>query len=188
MNNKLANPKVLGYAAIFITGWMFSMYNAGWFMKQLPESDLVTGLILGGVVVAVVGILSFIRGETFEMTLFLGLGTFFFVISLANMQSSSLMSEAPMTANAAWLNIVWAAFFFYLWLGVMKKDLFINLFMIGLWLTFLALAIGGWIMAMFLIYIAGYLGLITALLAGWLSAREILMSEESGQSTETAEA
>lgn len=177
MNERLANPKVLGYAAIFITGWMFSMYNAGWFMKQLPESDLATGLILGGIVVAIVGILSYFRGETFEMTLFVGLGAFFFVVSLSGMHTSSMGNG--MSANAGWLNIVWAVFFFYLWLGAIKKEIFVNLFLLGLWLTFLALAIGNWTMAMFLFYIAGYIGLVTSLIAGWLSINEILIKNET---------
>jgi succinate-acetate transporter protein len=180
MNDKLANPKVVGYAAIFITGWMFSMYNAGWFMQRYPQSDLITGLILGGIVVAIVGIFSFFRGETYEMSLFLGLGAFFFIASMVSMHATA--NSGP-SANEGWLDIVWAVYFFYIWLGVMKKDVVVNLFLLALWLTLLALAIGNWTMTMFLVYIAGYLGLITALLAGWLSARNILTAE-----TQTTEA
>jgi succinate-acetate transporter protein len=174
MNDKLANPKVVGYAAIFITGWMYSMYNAGWFMKQPPHIDLVTGLIIGGVLVAVVGILSFFRGETYETSLFLGLGAFFFTVSLAYMQSAG---NNMASADHGWLHIVFAVFFFFLWLGAMKKGLFVNLFLLGLWLTFLALAISNWTTVMFLTYIAGYLGLITSLLAAWLSASDMLSAE-----------
>jgi len=101
---------------------------------------------------------------------------------LSNILSSS-MGGSSLTMNMGWVEIVWAIFFFYLWLGVMRKGVFVNLFMLGLWLTFLALAIGNWTMALFLVYVAGYLGLITALLAGWLSARNIITVE-----TQTAEA
>lgn len=182
MDNQLADSKVLGYAAIFITGWIYSMFNAHWITSQMPEVDIVTGLILGGAVLSIVGILSYFRGETYEMTLFLGLGAFFFIVSLSNILASG-MEGSSLTVNQGWIDIVWAVFFFYLWLAVTRKDIWVNLFMLGLWLTFLALAIGNWIMATFLIYIGGYLGLITSLIAGWLSASEI----QSAVSTSTVD-
>ncbi|HKK46301.1 MAG TPA: GPR1/FUN34/YaaH family transporter, partial [Balneolaceae bacterium] len=120
MDNQLADSKVLGYAAIFITGWIYSMFNAHWITSQMPEVDLVTGLILGGAVLSIVGILSYFRGETYEMTLFLGLGAFFLIVSLSNILSSS-MGGSSLTMNMGWVEIVWAIFFFYLWLGVMRK-------------------------------------------------------------------
>lgn len=181
MNEKLANPKVLGYASLFITGWMISMINAGWFMGD-PKVSIVLGLILGGVVVALAGIFAYFKGQTFEMTLFLIFGALFFVYSLTGLITSS-MSSQQMAYNG-WLDILWAVFFFYMWITHMKKGVFVNLFLIGVWLTFLALGIGGWTGVMFISAIGGYIGLATALLAGWLSLSESMKDMKEAPAVE----
>lgn len=173
MNDNLANPKVLGFTSIFISGWMISMLNAGWFMGQDPRIGIVLGLILGGVVVALAGVFSYFKGQTFETTLFLVFGALFFVYSLVSLNGGGMGMSHNM-AYYGWLDILWAVFFFYMWIPGIKKGLWMNLFLIAIWLMFLALGIGHWANATILGIIGGYLGLIAALIAGWLAFSDLM--------------
>lgn len=49
----------------------------------------------------------------------------------------------------------------------------VSLFMFGLWLTFLDLAIANWMASTVCLYVGGYIGLVTAALAAGLSAHEL---------------
>ncbi len=173
MNDNLANPKVLGYSGIFISGWMISMLNAGWFMGQDPRIGIVLGLILGGVIVALAGVFSYFKGQTFETTLFLVFGALFFVYSLASLTGGNMSMNQNMNYYG-WLDIMWALFFFYMWLPGMKKGLWVNLFLLAVWLNFVAIGIGHWTGIMILGAIGGYLGLIASLIAGWLAYNELI--------------
>jgi len=140
----------------------------------------VTGLILGGVAVTFAGILSYFRGETYEFTLFSALGAYFFIFSLDYILFSFMGSS--FSANGGWIEVVWAVLFFYMWLSVfMEKGIFVFLFLLGLWLTFLDFAIGNWIASRVCIYIGGYIGLATSVLAGWLSAQALWESTKTVQ-------
>jgi succinate-acetate transporter protein len=179
MNYKLASPKALGYAAIFITGWLFSLYNTQWYTTMPGGMNLITGLVVGGVALGIAGIFSYLYGETYEGTLFLGLGAFFFSVSL-NSILAGMMQGSAFSAYAGWLWIVWTVFFLYMWLGVrLEKGFLVSLFLLALWLTFLDMAVANWIASRVCMYVGGYIGLVTAALAAILSARALWKRPET---------
>lgn len=73
-----------------------------------------------------------------------------------------------------WYYLVWAVFFCYVWLGSFKAGLPRVLFLLALWLTLLALAIGNWGGPGQFVLLAGYLGLLTAILAAITSAITVI--------------
>lgn len=175
MNERLASPKALGYGAIFITFWLFSLFNTQWYSLGPNLSVYIMGLVVGGAAVFIAGVISYLRSDTYEGTLYLGFGALFFSVSLTYILSMPMMGGG-FSAIAGWINIVWTVFFLSIWIGVMNRDMLASLFMLGLWLTFLDLAIANWMGSAVCMYVGGYIGLVTAALAACLSAREIWQS------------
>lgn len=175
MNEKLASPKALGYGAIFITVWLFSLFNTQWYTLGAHSPIFIMGLVVGGAAVFIAGIISYLRSDSYEGTLFVGFGALSFSISLIYILASPMMGSG-FSAIAGWVDIVWTVFFLSIWIGVMKRDMLVSLFMFGLWLTFLDLAIANWMGSTVCMYVGGYIGLVTAALAACLSARELISS------------
>ncbi|MGH7071390.1 MAG: hypothetical protein ACREFO_15440 [Acetobacteraceae bacterium] len=63
---------------------------------------------------------------------------------------------------------------FFVWLGSFKAGLIRMLFLLGLWLTLLALAVGEWTVLHGITMLGGYLGLVTAILAAIVSAKAVI--------------
>lgn len=183
MDDKLASSKALGYGGIFISFWMISLYNTQWYMPLTGHANLILALVIGGAAVAVAGFIAYLRGETYEGTLFLGFGTFAFSSSLAEILTTGSITSA----YGGWLFIVWTVFFLYIWISVLKKDLLVMLFMLGLWLTFLDQAIAIWMGSAVCQYVGGYIGLVTAALAACIGALELWQGNNGSNQTETSQ-
>lgn len=178
MNNKLASSTAIGYAGIFIAGWMVSIIDAGWFAAPMPHDGVITVMIVGGILVALAGIMSFFQGKTLEMTVFLGLGALFFSFALS-VTTASGMNSNMFSAYDGWLDLVWAVFFACLWIASFGAGLFKNLFLLGLWILFLIGAISNWAMSPGIQIIAGYVSLVTALIAGYILLNEIISANKA---------
>ena len=174
MERKFADSVTLGYACLFISGWLISMINAHWFSLPMESSGAMLVMILGGVVLAIAGIFSYINADTLNTTLFLVLGALFFSFSLTSLMPSNASLAALYSGFSGWIYILFAVFIFYLWLSSFGGDIARNLFLFGLWLTLLALAISSWSSSTGFDVVGGYLGLITSLLAGYVSAEGVI--------------
>ena len=86
------------------------------------------------------------------------------IISLGLLQSNFAVSATTPSANGI----------DHVWFGSFKSGLPRLLFLLGLWLTLLALAIGNWTNAHGIIVLGGYLGLITSILAAITSAKDVI--------------
>jgi uncharacterized protein len=189
MERKFADSVTLGYACLFIAGWLISMINAHWFAPPLDQSGLMLVMILGGVVLAISGIFSYINGDTLNSTLFLVFGALFFSFALTSMNSASESSAGVYSGFAGWIYVLFSIFAFYLWIGSFGGGMARNVFLLGLWLTLLAWAIANWAASPGLDIIGGYLGLATSLFAGYVSAEGIIdLSRMRAGRKETSEA
>lgn len=120
MNEKLASSKALGYGGIFITFWLFSLFNTQWYTLGSNPAIFIMGLVVGGAAVFIAGVISYLRSEAYEGTLFMGFGALFFSASLIYLLFSS-PTGSGFSAVAGWIDIVWTVFFLSIWIGVMKK-------------------------------------------------------------------
>lgn len=174
MTDRTANASTLGFAGFALTLWMVSMLNAGWFGSAPAHMDMLLAFTFGGVVLALAGLMEFFRGHTLEMLLFLGFSAFWWTWAMHAHGSGSDAMSSGAGAMMGWFFLIWAVFAFWIWLGAMHADIMRNLFMLGLWLSLLALAIADWSGANGFTMLGGYLGLITALIGGYISAAETI--------------
>jgi uncharacterized protein len=170
MQGKLANPAPLGLAGFAFTTWMLSMINAGWYSGKGMGIVLALALAYGGTAQLVAGVWEFPRGNTFGAVAFFSYGAFWWSFALF---ITFFAKDVP-AAFVAWYLLVWGIFTFYMWIGSLRIGTALQLVFLALWLTFLALAIGEFAGSAGFKVLGGYLGLITAILAFYLSAAEVI--------------
>lgn len=169
MNNKAVITSTVGYMCLALTGWMLSMPNAGWFDKLYGHGFammLAMAFILG-----VMGILAFLNERTLDAVIFFGGAGLFWS---GHVYLTSASSTADPGHYSGWYFFIWAVYFCYVWFGSFRAGLERMLFLLGLWLTLLALAIGEWSDSHFFTVLGGYLGLATSILAGITSAIAVI--------------
>ncbi|MGH7072966.1 MAG: acetate uptake transporter [Stellaceae bacterium] len=176
MEPKFANPAPLGLIGFGTTTWLLSMINAGWFDEKSLSVVLAMALVYGGSAQALAGILSFVRGNTFATVAFLSYGAFW--ISLVAL--FKVFGGGP-ASMIGWYLFVWGVFTFYMWIATFKHNMVLQLVFLTLWITYFLLAIGDWTGVHVIGFAGGYLGLICALLAGYLSAAEVINGDYGRQ-------
>lgn len=169
MEIKLGNAGPLGLAGFAFTTWMLSMINAGWFDGKSLGLVLALAMAYGGTAQLVAGVMEFRRGNTFGTVAFFSYGAFWWSFALF---AHFFGSQVP-AAYVGWYLFWWGVFTFYLWIGTFRANMALQLVFLALWITFILLAVGAWGMPQFTTA-GGYAGLITALLAFYLSAAELL--------------
>lgn len=147
------------------------MPNASWFAKAYGYGDAM--LYPLAVVLAVMGILSFLQGRALDAIIFFG-GAGLFWTDYLHVTAANPAGIADPPSYAGWYAFIWAVFFCYVWLGSFKSGVIRFLFLLGLWLTLLALAIGNWGSLHSIVILGGYLGLITSILAAIASAFDVI--------------
>jgi uncharacterized protein len=170
MNGKLSNPAPLGLAGFAFTTWMLSMINAGWFNADSLGLVLALAFAFGGTAQAIAGVMEFPRGNTFGTVAFLGFGAFWWSFALF---VAFLHGKVP-EAFVGWYLLVWGVFTFYMWIGSLRTNAAVQTVFLALWITFLLLAIGAWTGSLLATRIGGYTGLITAVVAFYASAAEVI--------------
>ena len=176
MEGKLSNPAPLGLAGFAFTTWMLSMMNAGWFPGTEMGMVIALAMAYGGTAQMVAGLLEYRRGNTFGTVAFFSYGAFWWSFALFAHYFGSGVSAGFI----GWYLFVWGIFTFYMWIATFRANMALQLVFLALWLTFILLAIGNWGMPS-IGKVGGYVGLITAILAFYLSAAEVI-NEAFGRS------
>lgn len=176
MENKFSGAVTLGYASIFISFWVTYMMVAGWLSgPDIGKASMPLYIIFGGIMLAIAGFFCFFNeGTKTDALVFWLVGGLNFSYALRFMWYANISANSNPAAIDGWIFFVFALVICYLWLSSMKGNVVKGLFMLGLWLTFLAIAIYNWFSIQALSYVAAYLGLITALLAGWYSYTTVM--------------
>ena len=166
---KLANPAPLGLAGFAFTTWMLSMHNAGWFTGDAVPMVLALAYAYGGSMQILAGIMEFPRGNTFGFVAFSSYGAFWWSFALF----VQFFADKVPGAFVGWYLFVWGVFTFYMWIATFRTNRALQYVFLALWITFVLLAFGIWF-APILGKLGGYAGLVTALLAFYLSAAEVI--------------
>lgn len=167
---KFANPAPLGLAGFALTTWLLSMVNAGWFGGEAMNMVLACALAYGGTAQAIAGMMELPRGNTFGATAFLSYAAFWWSFALFVL---FLHDKVP-AAFVGWYLFLWGVFTFYMWLATFRAPRALQLVFLVLWITFFLLAAGEWTGMAALHMAGGYAGLLTAVLAFYLSAAEVI--------------
>jgi len=170
MESKLANPAPLGLIGFAATTWLLSMVNAGWYDEKSMSVVLGMALVYGGTAQAIAGILSYFRGNTFATVAFMSYGAFW--ISLVAFVK--VFGGGAPASFVGWYLFVWGVFTFYMWISTFRHNMALQLVFLTLWIAFLLLAIGEWFGLGVIHKAGGYVGLVCALIAAYLSAAEVI--------------
>ncbi|CAD6546483.1 acetate uptake transporter [Paraburkholderia metrosideri] len=170
IRSTLANPAPLGLAAFALTTWLLSMINAGWFSADSMGLVLACALAYGGSAQAIAGIMELPRGNSFGATAFLSYGAFWWSFALFVL---FLHGQVP-AAFVGWYLFLWGVFTFYMWLATFRSPRALQFIFLALWITFALLALGEWTGLSLMRMAGGYMGLVTAALAFYLSAAEVI--------------
>lgn len=159
----------VGYMLVAISGWMLSMSAAGWYSNTIGVA-YVPALSL---VLLVMGILAFVADRGLDAVVFFGaaaiLGS---VFTYEGMVAGAHIAQ-PLT-YIGWFAAMWAIYYCCTWLGSRRSGFTRSWFLLGVSLTFIVLAIGGWTGMTGWLIAGGYLGLISSALAFVTAGSEII--------------
>jgi len=167
---KLANPAPLGLAGFALTTWMLSLVNAGFYTGASVPMVLALAFAFGGTAQFVAGLLEFPRGNTFGFVAFCAYGAFWWSFALF----VKFFATGVPAGTVAWYLFMWGIFTLYMFIGSLKLNRALQSIFLALFLTFFLLAAGDWTGNPIIHQAGGYLGLITAVLAFYLSAAEVI--------------
>ncbi|MET9605835.1 acetate uptake transporter [Streptomyces sp. NPDC006512] len=167
---RLANPGPLGLAAFALTTFVLSLFNSGLIADTaLSTVVLPLALFYGGLAQFVAGAMEFRRGNTFATTAFVSYGAFW--MSFAGYVKFVVPALPAGQAHVAtgWFLVAWFVFTAYMAVAALKLDLAHRLLFGALALTFLFLALGDLTQVTALGRAGGFLGLLCAGIAWYVS-------------------
>lgn len=167
---KLANPAPLGLFGFALTTWLLSMVNAGLLPGASVPLVLAMAFAYGGTAQFAAGLMEMARGNTFGFVAFCSYGAFWWSFALF----VQFFGTGVPGAAVGWYLIVWGVFTFAMWIGTFALNRALFLIFLALWITFLLLGLAPLTGHASLTVDGGYGGLITALLAAYLGAAEII--------------
>lgn len=170
MTIKFANPAPLGLAGFALTTWMLSMINAGWFSADSMGLVLALAFAYGGTAQIIAGIMELPRGNTFGTTAFISYGSFWWSFALFVV----FFKDKVPGAFVGWYLLMWGVFTLYMWVASWRGPKVLQAVFLVLWITFFLLAAGDFAASPVLHMMGGYAGLLTAVLAFYLSAAEMI--------------
>lgn len=167
---KLANPAPLGLIGFASTTWLLSMINAGWFSGAAMGMVLAMAFAFGGTAQFFAGLKEYTNGNTFGFVAFCSYGAFWWTFALF---VHFFSADVP-AAFVGWYLAVWGVFTFYMWIATLAKNKALQAIFLTLWITYALLAIGEWTGVSGFAHAGGYVGLLCALCAAYLSAADVI--------------
>lgn len=165
----VTNPAPLGLFGFALTTWMLSMVNAHLMPGSAVPMVLAMAFAFGGTAQFVAGMMEVRNGNTFGFVAFCSYGAFWWSFALF----VEFFAKGVPGAAVGWYLLLWGAFTFVMWIGTFALNRALFVIFLVLWVTFLLLALGDLGMPALGVY-GGYLGLLTAALAFYLGAAEVI--------------
>ena len=172
----VADPAPLGLAAFGLTTFILSAVNAGLIPK--PAEPVVLGIAFayGGLAQFCAGMWEFRRNNTFGATAFTSYAAFWIAFALlVTFHVGGIPPEARPAAVGTFL-LAWGIFTAYMTVAAITLSRPLLVVFILLTITFFVLAIGAFSSQTGLTVLGGYLGLITAIGAWYVSAITVIAS------------
>lgn len=170
---QLGNPVPLGLASFSFCSLVLSLVNAR--VRGVTEMKLLVPafLFFGGAIELFAGLLCFVIGDTYSMTVFSSFGGFWISWGCINTDqfhvASTYKDDATMMANAQGYFLAgWVVFTFLVMVCAMKSTWGLFLLLFFLDLAFLHLCIGSFINNEHVLMAGGYFGILSSV-SGWYS-------------------
>jgi succinate-acetate transporter protein len=178
MDKKFPAATPLGYTAIFVTLWLWYSGYAGWIAINESQALVPIIMVLGGVVLAIAGLMSFFNSDKLEPVLFFIIAAYAFSYSIRMVMFPALPANTNPAAVDGWIHILLAIVIFSIWINSQGGASLRGLFLLALFLAEVAAAISNWSDSSIFTVIAGYLGLVSAVFAGLYCASSVKESKE----------
>ena len=171
----VADPAPLGLAAFALTTFAFSIANAGLVGEEAINHFIPLALIYGGLAQFVAGMWEFRNQNTFASTGFTSYGAFWIALGILEIFARQLgIAEEQVPVALAWTFTAWAIFTLYMWIGSWGVNAALGIVFTLLLATFILLAATEFTQSMGLRQIAGWVGIVTAISAWYVSAADVL--------------
>lgn len=171
----VADPAPLGLAAFALTTFAFSVVNAGLLGEEAVNHFIPLALIYGGLAQFVAGMWEFRNQNTFAATGFTSYGAFWIALGILEIFGRQLgIAEEQLPVALAWTFLAWAIFTLYMWLGSWGVNAALGVTFTLLLATFILLSAAEFTEATAILRIAGYVGIVTAIAAWYVSAADVL--------------
>ncbi len=170
MEKKFANPAPLGLTGFALTTWMLSMVNAGWYSGASVPLVLACAFAYGGTAQFAAGLMELPRGNTFGCVAFCSYGAFWWSFALF----VEFFAKGVPPVFIGWWLVMWGVFTFYMWIGTLALNRAVQSIFLALWITFFLLGVGDLTGNVWLHHAGGYVGLLTAVLAFYLAAADVI--------------
>jgi len=167
------NSAPLALAAFAVTTFMLSMINSGIMNAGITPVVFGVALMFGGLTQLIAGVLQFRTGNTFGGVLFSTFGAFW--LSLFAI-AEFFLKDVPAAQTGHALGLFLYAFgIFTVWIfaASFRTNVVVVVALAGLAATFFVLGAGNYGGSTGLVHAGGYLGLIVAALAAYLSCAEL---------------
>jgi succinate-acetate transporter protein len=167
------NSAPLGLAAFAVTTFMLSMVNAKLVPAGVEPVVFGVALMFGGIAQLIAGIIQFRNGNTFTGVLFTGFGAFW--MSLYAIVEIFLKDVPPAQVGHALGLFLYAFGIFaaWIWLASFRTNVFVVVALADLVATFFVLGAGNYSGNGLTVEVGGYLGLVVAALAAYISCAEL---------------
>jgi uncharacterized protein len=167
---KLANPAPLGLFGFALTTWMLSLINAGFLPGTSLPMVLALAFAFGGTAQFCAGLLEMVQGNTLGFVALCSYGAFWWSFALF----ARFFGAGVPVAAVGWYLLIWGALTTVFLIASLAANRALELVFFALALTFYLLGFGALWGVPALSMLGGWGGLITAILAFYLGAAEII--------------
>ena len=174
----LADPAPLGLAAFALTTFAFSVANAGIIPEDSIRLFIPLAIFYGGLAQFVAGLFEFRNKNVFGATGFTSYGAFWMALGTVELLVRQFGVGEPIIGYpVGWFFVAWAIFTAIMWLGSWGVHAALGITFTLLLATFILLALAVLISSPpnpFILHIAGYVGIVTAIAAWYIVAADVL--------------
>ncbi len=176
-----ADPLPLGLAAFASATFTIGTIDANWFGARNTAFAIPVALIFGGIAVFLAGMWAFRRGNVLLATVFTTIGSYYVAWSLMEWLAYTHVFPSVRGGDPGYISGIFILTFcliaFYLGIAAVRENTLLSGILFILALTWLCDGIGAFVGGEnWLRYIAGYAGMISGLLAFYLSAAAVIDS------------
>ncbi len=167
------NSAPLALAAFAVTTFLLSIVNTGIVAKGVEPVVFGVALTFGGLTQLIAGIIQFRTGKTFTGVLFSTFGAFWLALWAIVQFYLQDVPKAEVGHALGLFLFAFGGFSAWMWAASFRTNLVVNVALADLAVTFFVLGIGNYAGISGLVKAGGYLGLMVAALAAYLSFAEV---------------
>jgi len=185
---KIANPAPLGLFSFASTTLILSLINVQTDGVAVPNIVIGMAIFVGGLSQLLAGMWEFATGNTFGATAFTSYGGFWLAYATIFIPGSGILdayvakpeTAAQLGSAVGFFLAVWFIFTFIMFLGTLRSTVGLAALFFFLDLTFFFLMLGQFVTSTTLPKVGGGLGIITAFIAYYCAAANLITVENNG--------